>query len=161
MLFRNLVTALLKHGKIETTMPKAKALAGWAAKMITLAKRGDLHARRQAARIITEKQVVKKLFEQIAPLCRDRNGGYTRITGLGFRQGDAAPMALIELLDYQAGPVSKPETKKKEKPAKKESPQETPKEKAKEKAKEKTDKAKEKKEKKDKKAKPEKKQKKK
>ena len=98
MLFRNLVTSLIKHGRIETTMAKAKELKVWADKMVTLGKRGDLHARRQAAAVITEPAVVKRLFAEIAPLMKDRPGGYTRITHVGTRTGDAAPLALIELV---------------------------------------------------------------
>lgn len=107
-LFRNLVTSLLKHGRIETTEAKAKELKVWADKMVTLGKRGDLHARRQAAAVITEPAVVQRLFSEIAPLMKDRTGGYTRITHIGPRTGDCAPMAMIEL-------VSIPEKKKAEK----------------------------------------------
>jgi large subunit ribosomal protein L17 len=103
-LFRNLVTALLKHGRIETTLAKAKELRVWADKMITLGKRGDLHARRQAGAVIEEPKVLKSLFDEIAPVFKDRNGGYTRITHLGNRKGDCAPMAMIEL-------VARPELK--------------------------------------------------
>ncbi|MFO8058814.1 MAG: 50S ribosomal protein L17 [bacterium] len=98
MMFRNLVTSLIKHGRVETTLAKAKELRSWGDKMITLGKRGDLHARRQALAVITEKEVVKKLFDEIAPLYQDRQGGYTRIVKLGHRTGDAAPMAVIELV---------------------------------------------------------------
>ena len=115
-MFRNLVTSLLKHGRIETTLAKAKELRKWAEKMISLGKRGDLHARRQALSVVQEESVVKKLFAEIAPSFKDRNGGYSRITKLGLRQGDAAPMAMIELIGLSIG--TKTETaKKKEKKA--------------------------------------------
>lgn len=97
-LFRNLVTDLLDHGKIETTEIKAKEIRILAENLITLGKKGDLHARRQAARVISNPAVVKKLFDEIATRYTDRNGGYTRIVKLGPRRGDAAPMALIELV---------------------------------------------------------------
>jgi len=97
-MFRNLVTSLLKHERVETTQAKAKELRSWTDKMITLGKRGDLHARRQALAVIREKTVVKKLFDEIAPRYLDRPGGYTRITKLEPRKGDAAPMSLIELI---------------------------------------------------------------
>ena len=98
LMIRNLVTSLLKNGKIETTETRAKETRNAAEKMITLAKRGDLHARRQVLAYVTEKEVVSNLFEEIAPKYTERNGGYTRIYKLGPRQGDAAPMALIELI---------------------------------------------------------------
>lgn len=111
-LFRNLVTSFLKHGHLETTLAKAKELRIWAEKMITLGKRGDLHARRQALAVITEESVVKRLFTDIAAVCKDRPGGYTRVTKLGNRHGDAAPMALLELTDLAALPKAKPGPKK-------------------------------------------------
>jgi len=98
-LFRTMVTQLLDHGKIQTTEAKAKAIRGQAERMITLAKRGDLHARRLAAAQMNDPEVVKKLFETIGPKFQDRNGGYTRILKLGFRQGDGAPMVLLELVE--------------------------------------------------------------
>ncbi len=97
-LFRNLVTELLRHGRIKTTLAKAKAMKSPAEKMITLGKRGDLHARRQAFSFILSKDVVHELFDTIAAKYADRNGGYTRIYKLGPRKGDAAPMAIIELV---------------------------------------------------------------
>jgi large subunit ribosomal protein L17 len=98
-LFANMATALLKHEQIKTTLPKAKDLRPVAEKLITLAKRGDLHARRQAAAIIREDDVVRKLFSVLAERYKDRTGGYTRVLKAGFRYGDAAPMAVIELVD--------------------------------------------------------------
>ena len=97
-LMRNLITALLREEKIQTTDPKAKELRRWVERVITLGKRGDLHARRQAASIVQDKAVVKKLFDAIGPRFKDRPGGYTRIIKLGIRHGDAAQMALIELV---------------------------------------------------------------
>ena len=97
-LMRNLITALLREEKIQTTDPKAKELRRWVDRVITLGKRGDLHARRQAAAIIFDKAVVKKLFDTIGPRFKDRPGGFTRIIKLGIRHGDAAQMALIELV---------------------------------------------------------------
>ncbi|MBI9014385.1 MAG: 50S ribosomal protein L17 [Clostridiales bacterium] len=98
MMLRNLVTSLLKHGRIETTEARAKETKKIAEKMITLAKRGDLHARRQVLAYVTEKDVVKNVFEEIAPKYEDRNGGYTRMYKLGPRRGDAAPMVILELI---------------------------------------------------------------
>ena len=98
-LFRNLVTALLGHERIITTEAKAKELRRIADKLVTLGKRGDLHARRQALRVIRSNAVVRKLFDDVAPRFADRHGGYTRILRLGYRPGDAAAMAVIELVD--------------------------------------------------------------
>lgn len=98
-LFRNLITELFRHKKIRTTEAKAKAIRGEAEKLVTLAKRGDLHARRQALRTVTDAQVVKALFEEIAPRYRERPGGFTRLVKLGPRQGDAAPMVILELIE--------------------------------------------------------------
>ena len=102
-LMRNLITALLREEKIQTTDPKAKELRRWVDRVITLGKRGDLHARRQAAAIIFDKAVVKKLFDTIGPRFKDRPGGFTRIVKLGMRHGDAAKMAVIELVGNEAG----------------------------------------------------------
>jgi len=98
-LMRNLVTELLRHGRIKTTLAKAKAMQRVAEKMITLGKRGDLHARRQAFSFIQSKDVVHELFDTIAARYTERQGGYTRILKLGQRQGDAAPIAIIELVE--------------------------------------------------------------
>lgn len=97
-ILRNLVTSLLRSGKIETTEARAKETRSIAEKMITLAKRGDLHARRQAAAYITEESVVKNLFDEIGKKYQDRNGGYTRIIKIGPRKGDAAEMVILELV---------------------------------------------------------------
>ncbi|HET6489897.1 MAG TPA: 50S ribosomal protein L17, partial [Syntrophales bacterium] len=110
-MLRNMVTSFLKFEKIETTDIKAKELRRVAEKMITLAKRGGLHARRQAAAVIQDKDVVKKLFDEIGARFADRQGGYTRIVKTGFRVGDSAPMAIIELVTRPAGKKEKKETK--------------------------------------------------
>lgn len=96
---RNIVTSLLKHGRIETTEARAKELHSLAEKMITLGKKGDLAARRQALEFLLDETVVKDLFDTIAPKYADRQGGYTRIMKSGYRRGDAAEMVLVELVD--------------------------------------------------------------
>lgn len=98
---RNLATALFRHERIETTHAKARALKPYAEKLITLGKRGDLHARRQAARDIQDHDVLKKLFDELAERYRTREGGYTRVLKVGRRRGDNAPLSLIELVDAQ------------------------------------------------------------
>ena len=98
LMLRNLVTSLLKEGRIKTTEAKAKETRRLAEKMITLGKKGDLHARRQALAFITEEDVVKSVFDEIAPKYSDRNGGYTRIMKMGPRKGDAAEVVIIELV---------------------------------------------------------------
>ncbi|MBZ4654416.1 MAG: ribosomal protein [Peptococcaceae bacterium] len=97
-LLRSIVTSLLKNGRIQTTEPKAKELTSIAEKMVTLAKQGDLHARRQAAAYLLDESVVKDLFDNIAKKYADRQGGYTRIIKVGNRRGDAAPMVIVELV---------------------------------------------------------------
>jgi large subunit ribosomal protein L17 len=106
-MFRNMVTSLLQHERIYTTLPKAKELRRWADWMITLGKRGDLHGRRQALATIREKSIVHKLFEELAPRYQNRQGGYTRIVKVGFRRGDASPMCMIELITEAKGPLKK------------------------------------------------------
>ncbi len=96
---RNMATSLLRHERIETTTAKAKELRPFAERLITLGKRGDLHARRLAGRLIADREVLGKLFDDIGPRFTERPGGYTRILKLGNRRGDAAEMALIELVD--------------------------------------------------------------
>ncbi len=96
-MLRNMVSSFFIHERIETTEPKAKELRRVAERLITLAKQGNLHARRQVLEIVRDKKVVKKLFDEIAPRFQAVNGGYTRIIKVGFRRGDAAPTALIEL----------------------------------------------------------------
>jgi large subunit ribosomal protein L17 len=98
-LLANLACSLIEHGKIKTTLGKAKALRPVAEKLITLAKRDDLHSRRLAIAFLHQKETVKKLFAEVAPASKDRQGGYCRITKLGPRTSDAAPMAIIEWVD--------------------------------------------------------------
>ena len=98
-MFRNMATSLLKHEQITTTLPKAKELRPYTERLITLAKRGGLHARRQAHAIVMDDAVVEKLFTTIADRYKTRNGGYCRVLKAGFRYGDAAAMAVIELVD--------------------------------------------------------------
>lgn len=100
-MLRNIVTSLLEHERIVTTVPKAKEARRVAEKMITLGKRGDLHARRQALSYIRSKGIVAKLFDDLSEQYADRQGGYTRIIRTGTRNGDAAPMAIIELVGYE------------------------------------------------------------
>jgi large subunit ribosomal protein L17 len=100
-MFRNMATSLFEHERIVTTAEKAKELRPIAEKMITLAKRGDLHARRQALSFIRSKDVVEKLFTVLRDKFSDRKGGYTRVLRTGVRKGDAADMAIIELVGYE------------------------------------------------------------
>ena len=98
-MFANMAAALIEHEQIVTTLPKAKEMRSIADKLITLGKRGDLHARRQAISQIKDVAQVKKLFDVLGPRYKDRNGGYTRVLKAGFRYGDNAPMAVLELVD--------------------------------------------------------------
>jgi large subunit ribosomal protein L17 len=100
-LYANLAGALIEHGRIKTTVTKAKAVKPVAEQMITLGRRGDLHARRQATSFLRSRDVVHKLFAEVAPLFKDRPGGYTRIVKLGPRPGDAAEMVYLELVDEE------------------------------------------------------------
>ena len=109
MMMRNLVTSLLLYEKIITTAAKAKELRSVAEKMVTLAKREDLQARRQAAEVLNDDKALKKLFDTIGARYRDRNGGYTRITKLDYRMGDGAPLAAIELVGAEPITESKGE----------------------------------------------------
>jgi len=106
-LFRNLLTALFRHERITTTEAKAKAVRGLADRMITLAKRESLHARRQVLRLVPDEAVVKKLFDTLAARYAGRPGGYTRIIKTGHRAGDNAPLALLELVDRPESPKEK------------------------------------------------------
>ncbi len=144
LMFRNMLVSLLQHERIRTTLAKGKELRGWADRIISLGKQGTLHARRRAFALLRDKGIVKKLFDEIAPKFKDREGGYTRVYKLGWRQGDGAPLSLVELVTYAA-----PEEKKKStiKRAKEALEKVTPRRKGKE---EKKEKGKEKKEKKEK-----------
>ena len=99
-LYANLAGSLIEHGRVKTTVTKAKAVKPFVEQMISLGKRGDLHARRQALSELRSRDVVEKLFEEVAPRFADRPGGYSRIVKLGPRLGDAAEMAYLELVDY-------------------------------------------------------------
>ena len=116
-MFRNMVTSLFKHEQIQTTDAKAKELRRWADQLVTLAKRGDLHARRQAMAIIREKDVVHKLFEEAPKRFADVKGGYTRIVKVGYRPGDAAAVSLVQLVSPEPQKKKKPRRKKKAAPA--------------------------------------------
>ena len=105
LILRNLATQLFEHGRITTTEAKARRVQPLAEKLITKAKRGDLHSRRLVLRSVTDKDVVAKLFNEIAPTLQGRDGGCTRITKIGIRKGDAAPLAVLEL---SADPVPAP-----------------------------------------------------
>lgn len=98
-MFKNMSASLIKHEQIVTTLPKAKELRPIVEKLITLGKRGDLHARRQAIAQIGDEAMVRKLFDVLGPRYKDRNGGYTRVLKAGFRHGDNAPVAVIEFVD--------------------------------------------------------------
>jgi large subunit ribosomal protein L17 len=114
-LLRNLVTELFRHEQIRTTLPKAKEARRVAEKMITFAKRGSLHARRMAFKTVRDNAILEKLFSDIAVRSKARPGGYTRVLKAGFRPGDAAPMAILELVDRaapKAEGAAKPEEKK-------------------------------------------------
>lgn len=107
-LLANQVCSLIEHSRIKTTLAKAKAVRPFAEKMVTLGKRGDLHARRLAAGYLGQKDAVKKLFAEVAPRAADRKGGYTRIIKLGRRPSDSAPMAYIEWVDSTAAASQEP-----------------------------------------------------
>lgn len=109
-MMRNLVTSLLEHERVETTRAKAKELRQWAEQIITLAKRGDLHARRQSLALVRSKKVVAKLFGELRERYLERPGGYTRIIPLGLRLGDGAPLSIIEMVDR---PEKLPKSQKK------------------------------------------------
>ncbi len=115
-MFRNMVTSLFKHDRIKTTDAKAKELRKWADHLVTLAKKGDLHARRQALSIIREKDVVHKLFESVEDRFGGASGGYTRVVKLGYRPGDAAQVSIIELVTSKN--IEKKSRKKKKKKSK-------------------------------------------
>jgi large subunit ribosomal protein L17 len=115
-MFMNMSAALIKHEQIVTTLPKAKDLRPVVEKLVTLGKRGDLHARRQAIAAVRDVVLVKKLFDVLGPRYKDRAGGYTRVLKAGFRHGDGAPMAVIEFVDrdvdakgLDSGPTQKEE----------------------------------------------------
>lgn len=102
-MFRNMVTSLIRYGRIETTLPKAKELKRIADRVVTWGKKGTLAARRQARGYVRDRQALSKLFKELAPRFASRNGGYTRLLKLVYRRGDQAPMALVEYLDNPKG----------------------------------------------------------
>jgi large subunit ribosomal protein L17 len=123
-MFRNLVTSLLDKERVRTTLPRAKEARPIAERMITLGKRESLHARRQALAFVRDPEVVAKLFKTLAPRFASRNGGYTRIIRLGFREGDGAQMAILELIGsgYKASKAEEKKSGKKAKKAEKAAP---------------------------------------
>jgi len=142
-----MLVSLLQHERIKTTLAKGKELRSWADKIVSLGKRGTLHARRQAFALLRDEGSVKKLFDEIAPKFKDREGGYTRVYRLGWRQGDGAPLSLVELVTYAPPEEKKKSTIKKAKevlekvtPKKKEKVEKKEKGKEKEKVKEKKEK---------------------
>jgi large subunit ribosomal protein L17 len=137
-----MLVSLLQHERIKTTLAKGKELRGWVDKIISLGKKGTIHARRQAFAILRDKGIVKKLFDEIAPKLKDREGGYTRIYKMGWRQGDGAPLSLVELVSFSPAKEKKKSTVEK---AKEVLGKVTPKRKGKEEKKEKKEKKVEKK----------------
>ncbi|OGP67467.1 MAG: 50S ribosomal protein L17 [Deltaproteobacteria bacterium RBG_13_53_10] len=117
LMFRNMLVSLLEHQRIKTTLAKAKELRRWVDRMVTLGKKGSLHARRQAFALLRNEGMVKKLFNEIAPQLKDREGGYTRIYKIGWRHGDAAPLSLIELVTFSPAKSEKKSTVTKAKEA--------------------------------------------
>ena len=114
----SLITSLLKYKRIKTTLAKAKETRGFAEKLVTKARKGDLHAKKQVMDVIKDKEVVKELFSEIIPKIGERPGGYTRVVKLGHRMGDAAQMAIIELVDYNEVVTARAEEHKEKRVAK-------------------------------------------
>jgi large subunit ribosomal protein L17 len=114
-MFRNMLVSLLQHERIKTTLAKGKELRSWVDKIITLGKQGTLHAKRQAFALLRNHEIVRKLFEEIAPKLKSREGGYTRVYKMGWRQGDGAPLSLVELITFSAVEEKKKSTVKKAK----------------------------------------------
>ncbi len=114
LMMRNLVKSLIEHGRITTTLAKAKDMRRHAERVVSYGKMNDLHGRRLAYKVLGNRTLVKKLFDEIAPAMMDRNGGYTRVLKNGFRKGDAAPLAIIEFIDHTPNSrkktISKPKT---------------------------------------------------
>lgn len=148
LMFRNMLVSLLQHERIKTTLAKGKELRSWVDKVITLGKQGTLHAKRKAFALLRNHEIVRRLFDEIAPKLKDREGGYTRVYKMGWRQGDGAPLSLIELITFapveekKKSPVRKakevlekvtPKRKGKEEKEEKEKGKEKEKEKGKEK----------------------------
>ena len=114
----SLMTSLLKYKRIKTTLAKAKETKGFAEKLVTKARKGDLHAKKQVMEVIKDKEVVKELFSEIIPKIGERPGGYTRVVKLGHRMGDAAQMAILELVDYNEVVTARAEQQKEKREAK-------------------------------------------
>lgn len=114
----SLITSLLKYKRIKTTLAKAKETRGFAEKLVTKARKGDLHAKKQVMEVIKDKEVVKELFSEIIPKIGERPGGYTRVVKLGYRMGDAAQMAILELVDYNEVVTARAEQQKEKREAK-------------------------------------------
>jgi large subunit ribosomal protein L17 len=144
-MFRNMLVSLLQHERIQTTLAKGKELRSWADRIITLGKKGSLHARRQAFALLRNEGIVKKLFNEIAPKLKDREGGYTRIYKIGWRTGDGAPLSLVELATYASSTQKKSPIKKAKEVLEKGAPKKKEKGEGKEKAKGKEKEKKEKK----------------
>ena len=157
LMFRNMVVSLLQHERIKTTLAKGKELRSWADKIITLGKKGSLHARRQAFALLRDEGIVKKLFDEIAPKLKDREGGYTRIYKMGWRHGDGAPLSLVELVTFSSPSEKKSTVKKGKEVLEKVTPKKKGKEEKKEKREEEKKKGKRKPKPKEKKEKPKKK----
>ncbi len=161
LMFRNMLISLLQHERIRTTLAKGKEFRSWADRMISLGKKGTLHARRQAFALLRNHEMVKKLFDVIAPNLKGQEGGYTRIYKLGWRQGDGAPLSLVELATFshpeekKKSPVTKAKETLEKVAPKKKGKEETEEKKVKKEKKEKVEKKKEVKEKKEKKVKKE------
>ncbi|RMF58996.1 MAG: 50S ribosomal protein L17 [Calditrichaeota bacterium] len=119
-LIANLAASLFEHKQVTTTTAKAKEARKTVERLITFAKRGTVAARRQVLKVVTDKKIVKNLFDEIAPTYKDRNGGYTRVVRLGYRRGDGADMALLELVGYEGLLIEKHKAKEEEKAKKKE-----------------------------------------
>ena len=111
-MMRNLVKSIIDHGRITTTLAKAKEMRRYVERVITYGKQNTVHARRLAYSVLGDRDLVKKLFDEIAPAMMERHGGYTRVLKAGYRKGDAAPMAIIEFVDEAAKPETKPKKDK-------------------------------------------------
>jgi len=131
-MMKNLAASLLKHKRIRTTVAKAKEARGFVEELITKAKKNDLHSKRQVMSVIHDKEIVKELFSEIISKIGDRPGGYTRVIKLGYRKGDAADVAILELVDYNDVIAQKAEEKKEKREAKKEAKKKAEKEKVEE-----------------------------
>lgn len=135
LMFRNMLVSLLQYERIKTTLAKGKELRRWADRIISLGKKGTLHARRQAFALLRDEGIVKKLFDEIVPKLKDREGGYTRVFKLGWRQGDGAPLSLVELVTFSHPEEKKSTMKKAKEVLEKVKPKRKEKEKVKEKEK--------------------------